>query len=271
MKKYFALAAFVLMFQLSCQQRRVVCTPEKEEVTTPLYNSTTQRYDSLCEVLLKGYDTIGSLPGDVPGKTACLASFLHSVHLDDGGVGTLTGFDSCDITFFNTFFIGGEIYDFIPVAQLPGKCRELISDLQQVSGSKIYAGDTLIRIEGKDLVNAADYAWDAAGPLVVALPERLMRIKSKTGELFYFTGSTAMGKNWVIGFLFKSKEKYRMKILLADMFEDTWVRANKPEDGVALILGKSINRSFDSIAFSRYNISMDGRIRREGVDSVLLR
>ncbi|WP_143313113.1 hypothetical protein [Chitinophaga eiseniae] len=121
MKKYFALIAFVLMLQLSCQQREVVCASEKEEVTKSLYDSTAKRYDSLCKV--------------------------------------------------------------------------------------------------------------------------------------------AMGKNWVIGFLFKSKEKYRMKILMADMFEDTWVRANKPKEAMVLILRKSIKRSFDSIAFSRYNISMDGRIR----------
>ncbi len=268
MRKYFIPTAFIIILcQFSCQQRSTVRAPEKRPAATvdTAGGWQSRYYDSIYNTRVKNLDSISPLL-----KTNYRPTFLRSVHLGEENVGTLSAFDSCGITFFDLFRMGGNIYEFIPVAQLPRQCRELVSDVQYAEGSKIYAGNTLIRINSHDLVNGADHHWEDGEPMHIIAPEMVARVKGKKGELFYFVTSTAWGKKWFIGFIFRSGKKYTMKSFMADVFDDRWIGAGSKKDEVRLFVGRSIHSSYDSIAFTRFDISMDGLIRREKEDSLFV-
>lgn len=209
--------------------------------------------------LLNDMDTLGSILKDAAYlvKTDYMPSMKQSVHLEeeDGYVGDMLTFGGCDITFLSS---SGDYFDQVPENRLSKKCKEMIVDRRLVAGSKIYAGNTLIRLDRSTIVNAADYPWGEEG-FSITMPETVTRLQGKTGELFYFIGGIRDTKLWYIGFIYQSGGKYGIKAFLAHTFEERWISTKN--DGVSLLVGEGLYYA-DSTTMTRYDLSMDGKVKK---------
>ncbi|WP_083730633.1 hypothetical protein [[Flexibacter] sp. ATCC 35208] len=202
------------------------------------------------------------IPGDYSRKHIFLPSAQVNIQQSNGEIASFVDFKLANISFYCN--LSPLTYDLIPFYSLSAEQKKIIVKYKSAREAVCIIKGKAIFINKNNILNAVGYG--ISDKFYISIPDTINNIKGNYRELFYFVSSIRDSNIWYIGFIFGNGKEYKLYAFVSNSFDYNYVNFNPNSDHLQLLLGKGVHQN-DSTVFIKYDITLDGSIKKMALDS----